>query len=103
MLNCTGNTEGNIQIATWNLDHQRNLRYFFIAAQETAQLLTAAGRPGSIVGVTSIDGIQSAPYHGAYGAAKAGLVNLVRTMAVEGCPTMWPMPRYSCSRLSLRM
>ncbi|CAN5144529.1 SDR family oxidoreductase [soil metagenome] len=76
----------DMSTAIWDLDHQRNLRYFFIAAQEVARRLTSAGRSGSIVGVTSIDGIQSAPYHGAYGAAKAGLVNLVRTMAAEWAP-----------------
>ena len=69
--------------AVWDLDHRRNLRYFFLAARETACLLIKQGKSGSIVGITSVDGIQSAPYHGAYGAAKAGLVNLVRSMAAE--------------------
>ena len=30
--------------------------------------------------------MRSAPNHGSYGAAKAGLINLVRTMAVEWSP-----------------
>lgn len=68
---------------TWDLDHRRNLRYFFLAARQVAQLLIERGKPGSIVGVTSVDGIQSAPFHGAYGAAKAGMVNLVRSMSAE--------------------
>ena len=33
-----------------------------------------------------MSGLQSAPHHAAYGAAKAGLVSLVRTMAVEWAP-----------------
>jgi len=30
-----------------------------------------------------VDGMQSSPMHGAYGAAKAGLISLVKTMAME--------------------
>ena len=36
-----------------------------------------------IVCVASIDGIRSAPYHVSYGAAKAGLINLVKSMSAE--------------------
>jgi len=67
----------------WDLDHRRNLRYFFIAAREVARSLIARDTPGSIVCVTSIDGIRSAAGHASYGAAKAGLVNLVKTMTAE--------------------
>ena len=68
---------------TWDLDHRRNLRYFFIAARELARSLRRRGVPGSIVAVASVDGIRSAPNHASYGAAKAGLINLVKSMAVE--------------------
>ncbi len=71
---------------TWDTDQQRNLRYFFVAGKTTAGLMLKRGKPGSIVCVTSIDGIRSSPYHGSYGAAKAGLINLVKTMAVEWSP-----------------
>lgn len=67
----------------WDLDHRRNLRYFFIAAREVARSLITRGAPGSIVCVASIDGIRSAAGHASYGAAKAGLVNLVKTMTAE--------------------
>jgi NAD(P)-dependent dehydrogenase (short-subunit alcohol dehydrogenase family) len=69
--------------ATWDLDHQRNLRYFFIAAREVARGMIARGAPGSIVCTASVDGSRSAPLHASYGCAKAGLSNLVKTMAVE--------------------
>jgi 3-oxoacyl-[acyl-carrier protein] reductase len=69
---------------TWDLDHRRNVRYFFLAAREVARSLLARGAPGSIVCVASIDGIRSAAGHASYGAAKAGLVNLVKTMTAEG-------------------
>jgi NAD(P)-dependent dehydrogenase (short-subunit alcohol dehydrogenase family) len=69
--------------ADWDLDQGRNLRYFFVAGTEVARRMIARGGAGSIVCITSVDGIQSAPYHASYGAAKAGLVNLVRSMAAE--------------------
>jgi NAD(P)-dependent dehydrogenase (short-subunit alcohol dehydrogenase family) len=67
----------------WDLDHRRNLRYFFLAAREVGASMLRRGAPGSIVCVASIDGLRSAPYHASYGAAKAGLVNLVKSMAAE--------------------
>jgi NAD(P)-dependent dehydrogenase (short-subunit alcohol dehydrogenase family) len=72
--------------AQWDLDHRRNLRYFFVAAREVAASLVRRSKPGAIVGIASVSGLQSAPKHAAYGAAKAGLVNLVKSMAVEWAP-----------------
>lgn len=68
---------------TWDRDHNRNLRYVFIAARELARSMLARGALGSIVTIASVDGLRSARNHGAYGAAKAGLINLVKTMAAE--------------------
>lgn len=67
----------------WDRDHRRNLRYFFFYAQAAARAMVRAGHGGAITAVASVSGIQSAPNHAAYGAAKAGLINLVRTMGVE--------------------
>lgn len=70
----------------WDNDHNRNLRYVFIAGREFARSLIARRRSGSLVTIASVDGLRSAQNHGSYGAAKAGLVNLVRTMAQEWAP-----------------
>jgi NAD(P)-dependent dehydrogenase (short-subunit alcohol dehydrogenase family) len=43
----------------------------------------AEGGGGSLVFVASVDGLSSSPFHAAYGAAKTGLISLVRTAAVE--------------------
>lgn len=67
----------------WDMDQNRNLRYFFIAAREVAKSMMARKKPGSIVCITSIDGVRSAPYHASYGAAKAGLISLVKSMGIE--------------------
>jgi len=67
----------------WDHDQSRNLRYFFIAARELARSLLERSATGAMVAVSSVDGIRSAPGHAAYGAAKAGLIHLVKTMASE--------------------
>ena len=71
----------------WDYDQRRNLRYFFIIAREVARSFIARDKPGAMVCISSVTGLQSAPNHASYGVAKAGLMNLVRTMAVEWAPT----------------
>jgi NAD(P)-dependent dehydrogenase (short-subunit alcohol dehydrogenase family) len=65
----------------WNWHFDMSLRHAFLAMQYGAQAM--AGHPGVMVFVASVSGITSAPRHAAYGAAKAGLMSLVRTGAVE--------------------
>jgi NAD(P)-dependent dehydrogenase (short-subunit alcohol dehydrogenase family) len=67
----------------WDSDQRRNLRYFFVAARLVAKSMIRRGVPGAMVCIASTDGLQAAPYHASYGAAKAGLVQLVKSMAVE--------------------
>jgi len=55
----------------------------FFMSQAVAAELRAKGRPGSIVSISSISGMNTAPFHIAYGTAKAALVAATRTMAVE--------------------
>lgn len=69
-------------VETWDRDHSRNLRYVFLVAREVAKGMLAR-KSGRIVCIASVDGIRSAAHHGSYGAAKAGLVHLVTTMAAE--------------------
>jgi NAD(P)-dependent dehydrogenase (short-subunit alcohol dehydrogenase family) len=67
----------------WDGDHARNLRYFFFLCQAAARSFIRRGVPGTIVGIATAGAIGSMPFRPAYGAAKAGLVHLVRTLAVE--------------------
>lgn len=62
---------------------ERNLKASLLVATEAARRLMAARRGGSIVQIASTTGQISMPYGAAYAAAKAALVNLTRTMAVE--------------------
>ena len=43
---------------------------------------------GSIVNIASVSGLRPSPGASAYGAAKAGLINLTATLAVEWAPTV---------------
>jgi 3-oxoacyl-[acyl-carrier protein] reductase len=61
----------------------QNLETMFFMSQAVAAELVATGRPGSIVSISSISGMNTAPFHIAYGSAKAAVVAATRTMAVE--------------------
>jgi len=69
--------------ADWDEMQALNLRHQFVVAQEAARVLA---RPGSYVAIASINGVVSSPKNAAYGAAKAGLVSLVRSLALELAP-----------------
>lgn len=60
-----------------------NLEYAFRICRDAARSMIARKAPAPIVNVASVSGLNSAPLHGAYGAAKAGLIALTRTMAFE--------------------
>lgn len=76
----------NMTPEQWDHDHRKNIRHFFFTARAVARSLIARGKPGSMVCISSVNGMQSSPYHAAYGVAKAGMINLVRSMAVEWAP-----------------
>lgn len=67
----------------WRALFAANLETTFFISQAIAAELIAAGTPGSIVSVSSISGMNTAPFHIAYGTAKAAIVAMTRTMAVE--------------------
>jgi NAD(P)-dependent dehydrogenase (short-subunit alcohol dehydrogenase family) len=62
-----------------------NLLAPFYCAQAAYRALRDAG-DGSIVNIGSVSGLRPSPGTAAYGAAKAGLVNLTETLAVEWAP-----------------
>jgi NAD(P)-dependent dehydrogenase (short-subunit alcohol dehydrogenase family) len=60
-----------------------NLISMLVATQEAARLMIEAGRGGTIVNVSSIEGSRAAPMFAVYAACKAGMIDFTRTMAVE--------------------
>jgi NAD(P)-dependent dehydrogenase (short-subunit alcohol dehydrogenase family) len=67
----------------WRALFTQNVETMFFMSQAVAAELRAQRRPGSIVSISSISGMNTAPFHIAYGAAKAAVVAVTRTMAVE--------------------
>ncbi|MCB0993591.1 MAG: SDR family oxidoreductase [Acidimicrobiales bacterium] len=72
--------------ATWELDIRRNLTHHLYLSRAAARRWIDDGTTGAIAAVASVSGMYGAPNHAAYGAAKAGLIDLVRTMAQEWGP-----------------
>ncbi|MGH3640626.1 MAG: SDR family NAD(P)-dependent oxidoreductase [Mycobacterium sp.] len=69
--------------ADWRDLFTANLETTFFTSQAVAAELRAQGKPGSIVSISSISGLNTAPFHIAYGTAKAAVVAMTRTMALE--------------------
>lgn len=67
----------------WDALYRSNLRHVLLCTQRIARVMVAAGHGGSIINVTSIEGMRAAPGYAAYAAAKAGVVNYTRTAALE--------------------
>ncbi len=72
--------------ADWRALFTQNLETMFFMSQAVAAALKSRGLPGSIVSISSISGMNTAPFHIGYGTAKAALVAATRTMAVELAP-----------------
>ena len=67
----------------WRALFAANLETAFFMSQAVAAEIRAQQAPGSIVSVSSISGMNTAPFHIAYGTAKAAIVAMTRTMAAE--------------------
>ncbi len=67
----------------WRDLFTQNLETAFFMSQAVAAELKAGGRRGSIVSISSISGMNTAPFHIGYGTAKAAIAAMTRTMAVE--------------------
>jgi NAD(P)-dependent dehydrogenase (short-subunit alcohol dehydrogenase family) len=55
-------------------------------AQAANRVMQEQDTGGSIINIASVSGIRPSPTTAAYGAAKAGLLNLTQTLAVEWAP-----------------
>ncbi|OCB37984.1 oxidoreductase [Mycobacterium malmoense] len=69
--------------ADWRTIFADNLETAFFMSRAVAAELIAQQRQGSIVSISSISGMNTAPFHIAYGTAKAAITAMTRTMALE--------------------
>lgn len=87
LVNNAGGTFGSPLLETtengWDALYRANLRHVLLCTQRVARVMVEAGDGGSIINVTSIEGVRAAPGYAAYAAAKAGVINYTRTAALE--------------------
>ncbi len=67
----------------WDALYRSNLRHVLLCTQRVVRLLVDSEQPGSVINVTSIEGVRAAPGYAAYAAAKAGVINYTKTAALE--------------------
>jgi NAD(P)-dependent dehydrogenase (short-subunit alcohol dehydrogenase family) len=72
----------NITDEMWDREFDISLRHVWLTMQYSYPLLAERGG-GTLAFVSSASGVGSAPYHAAYGAAKAALISLVKSAAIE--------------------
>jgi 3-oxoacyl-[acyl-carrier protein] reductase len=87
LVNNAGGTFGSPLLETsengWDALYRANLRHVLLCTQRVARVMVEAAHGGSIINVTSIEGVRAAPGYAAYAAAKAGVINFTRTAALE--------------------
>ena len=67
----------------WDSVLDTNLKGSFLVATEVARRLRDAKRGGSIINITSIQGLRQGAFVAPYSVSKAGLVQLTKVMALE--------------------
>jgi NAD(P)-dependent dehydrogenase (short-subunit alcohol dehydrogenase family) len=73
-----------IDMGAWDKTFEVNLKGYFYMAREVARHLQARDeKKGSIIHVTSVNGLEAAPLQGVYGMTKAAVISMTKTMAYE--------------------
>jgi NAD(P)-dependent dehydrogenase (short-subunit alcohol dehydrogenase family) len=75
-----------VGVEDWRAVVDVNLTGTFITARAVARRMIAADTGGSLVTITSMNGVAPGPNAGAYGATKAAIAMLTRQMALEWGP-----------------
>lgn len=70
-------------VVDWDYVVNTNLRGVFLLARGVGQRLIEARQPGSIVNIASVLGLRVQKGVSAYGASKAGVLQLTRVLALE--------------------
>jgi 3-oxoacyl-[acyl-carrier protein] reductase len=66
--------------------YRANLKHVLLCTQRVGRVMVEGGEGGSVINVTSIEGVRAAPGYAAYAAAKAGVINFTKTAALELAP-----------------
>ena len=69
--------------AEWETVISTNLTGTFFMSQQMGRHLVGAGRPGCIINIASTHGVVALAKRSAYGIAKAGIMHMCKTLAIE--------------------
>jgi NAD(P)-dependent dehydrogenase (short-subunit alcohol dehydrogenase family) len=72
-----------IDEAAWDKTFEVNLKGYFWMIRGVVSHLTSRGAPGAIVNVASVAALEAAPLQGLYGATKAAVISMTKTLAYE--------------------
>jgi 2-deoxy-D-gluconate 3-dehydrogenase len=73
----------DFDLEAWNSTVALNFQQHFYCGAMFARTLERAGHGGAMVSIASIAGLEASPHFAPYGASKAALMALTKTMAVE--------------------
>ncbi len=74
----------SMEKADWERVLAVNLTGVFLSAKHAFLAMRESGEGGVILTTASVAGLQGTPHLGAYGASKAGVIQLTQTLALEG-------------------
>ena len=77
----------DIDFDAWRTNFKANLDAVFISLNTIIPKMMESGS-GSIVNIASVVGLRGSSYMAGYGAAKAGLINLTKSAAIEAAPNV---------------
>ena len=72
-----------LSLQDWRKMMAVNLDGVFLTVKHAARAMVGAGNGGSIITMASVTGLAGTPLAGHYAAAKAGVINLTKTAALE--------------------
>lgn len=73
----------DMPVAEWDRMLAVHMRGTFLCGREAARAMRSASIPGRIVNVSSTSAFEGDPSFGHYSAAKAGIIGLTRSMAID--------------------
>jgi NAD(P)-dependent dehydrogenase (short-subunit alcohol dehydrogenase family) len=75
-----------IDESAWDKTFEVNLKGYFWMIREVVSHIVGRSAPGAVVNVASIAGMEAAPLQGLYGASKAAILSMTKTLAYELAP-----------------
>ena len=79
----SGRALDDMSLAEWRRVTRVNLDGVFLTFREAARHMVSRGEGGSLVAISSVSALDGAPAMEHYASAKAGVLSLVRALAVE--------------------